>query len=552
VARLRFDAVKGSLTLPIGAADTSISSPGLARLGTVASPDVALICLYAVDALGNITASENVYVTAHVSGNTTATITRAGDGTTAQSWPATSTWTHGFGVADINALIAGLTGVSSVNSKTGVVVLSASDVGADVAGAAAAVATASAGGDLTGNYPNPTLATTAVTAGSYGAQTAIPVITVDAKGRLTNVSTLAPRDSTKLPLAGGTMSGAIAMGTNKITNLGNGTAATDAAAFGQIPTTLPPNGSAGGDLGGSYPNPSVAQIQGQAVSSSAPTDAQILVYKSGTGWVPVSLSSGVTITNAGVATASDPTKVASVTAADTSIVIGGTATAPTVKTGTLDVVASQHPPAASVAMNSQKITNLLPGTNATDAATVGQTAVPWRPQQAGMISVSMDPAVGTSTVSPTKGVIYFISMYIPVTGNITSILLRASTAGSTLSNCYAGLYDTNGNLLAQTADLSTLWQTNGIRVCTLTSPYNITAPGLYYAAILVGNGSTTAPVFNGAAGAAAALTNVNATQTSGTLAGGSRSVSNGASLTALANVSGTVTSVQTVLWVGLI
>jgi hypothetical protein len=37
-----------------------------------------------------------------------------------------------------------------------------------------------------------------------------------------------------LPKAGGTMSGAIAMGTNKITGLANGTAATDAAAFGQI------------------------------------------------------------------------------------------------------------------------------------------------------------------------------------------------------------------------------------------------------------------------------------------------------------------------------
>lgn len=39
-----------------------------------------------------------------------------------------------------------------------------------------------------------------------------------------------------LQKSGGTMSGAIAMGSNKITGLANGTAATDAAAFGQIPT----------------------------------------------------------------------------------------------------------------------------------------------------------------------------------------------------------------------------------------------------------------------------------------------------------------------------
>jgi len=38
-----------------------------------------------------------------------------------------------------------------------------------------------------------------------------------------------------LPLTGGTMSGAIAMGSNKVTGLTNGSASSDAAAFGQVP-----------------------------------------------------------------------------------------------------------------------------------------------------------------------------------------------------------------------------------------------------------------------------------------------------------------------------
>lgn len=60
------------------------------------------------------------------------------------------------------------------------------DVTLSVAGAAP---TGTAGGDLTGTYPDPELTTTGVTAATYGSATEIPVLTVDAKGRVTNAST---------------------------------------------------------------------------------------------------------------------------------------------------------------------------------------------------------------------------------------------------------------------------------------------------------------------------------------------------------------------------
>lgn len=114
-------------------------------------------------------------------------------------------------------------------------------------------------GDLTGTYPAPTLSGT------------------------TNVNTIirANRlDQMAAPAA------PVSANNQKITSLANGTVTGDAANFGQIPTTLPPNGAAGGDLGGTYPNPGVAKIAGAAVSGT-PANARILTATSPTAasWI---------------------------------------------------------------------------------------------------------------------------------------------------------------------------------------------------------------------------------------------------------------------------
>lgn len=120
---------------------------------------------------------------------------------------------------------------------------------------------------------------------------------------------------------------------------------------------------------------------------------------------------------------------------------------------------------------------------------------PWMPSDSGFLGWNFDPIVSGSASAPGNGAVNLLRVNVRVPVTVTNVHVYISVGGTGLvtNECYAGLYNSSGTLIAATADQSTAWAGTGLMTMALANgPYTL-APGFYWVAFLANESAGGVP-----------------------------------------------------------